>query len=393
MNTLQEAVSCGIIDLDEVKRQLLMTKRQTMLSRHPYAITLLPSGRWQTYFLRPSGKRLTVRAPSKEGLIDKLLSLYEGEDGRTLHELFEEWLSYKRQITNSPNTIKRHRQHYNKYFKNAKIFETKANDIRPLDLNGFCNGLVKDFNMRRSEWVNVKTILNGMFNYAVDANYISISPMSRVKITVKFKQVVKKSDGSKVFNYDEQKDFKEYLIDHFNETKDLSFLAVLLNFMLGLRIGELTALKWMDISDRSVHVTREETRNQEENVYQIEEHTKGYRARDVVLAPEAKKILHIIRHMYPFAKEDAFIFVRDGARLTSRQITYVYEKYAKDTGRAVKRSHTTRRTYVSNLDAAGVPIDEIRKQVGHSDIATTLGYIYSPLTEEATYERIVKAMS
>lgn len=46
------------------------------------------------------------------------------------------------------------------------------------------------------------------------------------------------------------------------------------------------------------------------------------------------------------------------------------------------------KTYASMLNAAGVPLDAIRKQLGHFELSTTLSYIYNPLTEEATYSLI-----
>ena len=34
----------------------------------------------------------------------------------TMDQLYKKWLEYKTAITESPNTIKRHKQHYRKYF-------------------------------------------------------------------------------------------------------------------------------------------------------------------------------------------------------------------------------------------------------------------------------------
>lgn len=68
------------------------------------------------------------------------------------------------------------------------------------------------------------------------------------------------------------------------------------------------------------------------------------------------------------------------------------EKYAEHTGHIRKSSHKIRKTVASNLNAEAVPLDEIRELLGHSDLQTTLAYIYNPLTEEETYERIKKAL-
>ena len=48
----------------------------------------------------------------------------------------------------------------------------------------------------------------------------------------------------------------------YEETLDVSFLAVKVNFLLGLRVGELVALKWCDLCDSShLHIVREEIRS------------------------------------------------------------------------------------------------------------------------------------
>ena len=168
---------------------------------------------------------------------------------------------------------------------------------------------------------------------------------------------------------------------------DSAFLAVKLNFLLGLRVGELVALKWEDYCNVDhLHIVREEVRNQVTNTYKIVEHTKTNRDRFVVLVPKAIQILQKIEHT------GNYIFMRDGKRITSRQIAYVLEKYAERQGVITKSTHKMRKTYASNLNAYGVPLDCIRELLGHSNLSTTLGYIYNPLTEKETYDLISKAL-
>lgn len=76
------------------------------------------------------------------------------------------------------------------------------------------------------------------------------------------------------------------------ESLDASFLAVKLNFLLGLRVGELMALKWSDLcDDNHLHIVREEIRDQTANSYEVVEHTKTNRDRFVILVPNAISIL------------------------------------------------------------------------------------------------------
>ena len=46
--------------------------------------------------------------------------------------LYEEWLNYKATVTNSPNTIKRHKQHYRKYLEASVLHEMKIKKIDEL---------------------------------------------------------------------------------------------------------------------------------------------------------------------------------------------------------------------------------------------------------------------
>lgn len=70
-------------------------------------------------------------------------------------------------MTNSANTIKRHRQHYAKYFEPSKLHSMKLTAIDTFILETECNRIVKEFDLTRKAWGNAKTILNGMFGLRV----------------------------------------------------------------------------------------------------------------------------------------------------------------------------------------------------------------------------------
>lgn len=392
LSLLKEAFDCGIISTDSVLDKLMSTKRERIKKIHPYTITppSSPKGRWQTYYKGMNEKRKTIRAQSEEELLDKLIPLYFQDshlDKLTFYKLYEEWLEYKKTVTNSPNTIKRYTQHYKKYFEPSALHDKKIKRIDELLLETECNQIVKEFNLTRKEWANIKTILTGMYSYAIRKKYLLENPIEKVQIHVKFKQIVKKTGTTETYNTDELKKLNQYLDRMYTETNDTIFLAVKLNFLLGLRVGELVALKWEDYCNiNHLHIVREEVRNQDTNTYEVVEHTKSNRDRFVVLVPKAINLLQKIEHI------GEYIFIKNGKRITSRQVAYVLEKYAERQGLTTKSTHKMRKTFASNLNASGVPLDCIRELLGHSNLNTTLGYIYNPLTEEETYRLISKAL-
>ncbi len=391
LRQLQALLQCDTLDMCNVLDVIMASKRAKIKNLHTYAITPANSHNkyWTTYFKPENKARLLIRGKTEEELLDKLVKLYEETenlDNLTFNRLFDEWLEYKKAITNSANTIKRHRQHYAKYFEPSKLHSMKVSHIDTFVLEMECNRIVKEFNLTRKAWVNAKTILNGMFEYAKRKKYIIDNPLSDMKITVRYKQTVKKAGNTQTYNTDELEALNKYLDMKYEETNDSVYIAVRLNFFLGLRIGELAALKPEDIMGNQIHVVREEVRDQETNQTYVVEHTKTNRDRFVALVPQAKKLLEKLD------MDGAYLFERDGERLRARQIEYVLEKYAQHQGIEPKRSHKIRKTYASRLNAYGVPIDAIREQLGHSELSTTLSYIYNPLTEDATYSMISDAL-
>ena len=49
----------------------------------------------------------------------------------------------------------------------------KVRKIDELLLEKECNRIVKECNLSRKEWYNAKTILNGMYEYAVRKKYLT----------------------------------------------------------------------------------------------------------------------------------------------------------------------------------------------------------------------------
>ncbi len=357
---------------------------------HPYSITPpnKEGGRWQTSYRDKNGKRKNIKASSKEQLLLKLAELYNDTshiDNLTFDSLFDEWIEYKRN-TVSVNTIVRHKQRYKRYFAQSKLHDMKIKEIDDMTLENICNEIVKKYELTGKEWRNAKTIPLEMFEYAVRKKYISSNPVTNMKIQARFKQQAKKTGKTETFNTQELEELRAYLIPKYTDTHNVALLAIYLNFYLGLRIGELVALKWEEIKDSELHICREEILNRETREYEIVEHTKTCTDRYVFLTEKAQKILKMIPR-----DDNQYIFVREGKRLHTRQVEYVLEKYAKDNNLNIKSSHKIRKTYASLLNAAGIPLDAIRELLGHSRLSTTLSYLFNPLTDEETRKLIEKA--
>jgi len=98
---LKYAINNGMINLDEVSRNVNMKMIDKVKEIHTYTITapsaLIKDQRWQTYVAddtKKTGRRL-VKAQTEEDLYKKLAKFYGIiEDGNvlTMNDMFEKWL-------------------------------------------------------------------------------------------------------------------------------------------------------------------------------------------------------------------------------------------------------------------------------------------------------------
>lgn len=157
LQQLQAFLQCDTLEACNVLEIIMANKRAKIKKLHTYAITP-PSPRnkyWTTYFKRENESRQLVRGKSEEDLLNKLVKLHEENshlDNLTFSQLFDEWLEYKKAMTNSANTIKRHRQHYAKYFEPSKLHSMKLTAIDTFILETECNRIVKEFDLTRKAW-------------------------------------------------------------------------------------------------------------------------------------------------------------------------------------------------------------------------------------------------
>lgn len=406
--------STNVLNLDNLKLNIPTETAETVLveymkkaqlelikKAHPYKITppKKEGGRWQTYVkdLSQASARKQIKAPSEDALYEALAEYYL--TGETFCELFCEWLNYLDGYGKTGGTLQRHEQRYDKYFASSKIADMSIRNVNILTLEAECNRIVTDFNLTRHEWQQAKTILIGVFKYAVKKGMIAKTPMEQVEIGVKCKQVNKKSSETQVYQTDEFNDLTAYLETKYTETEDDSFLAILFGLYTGVRVGELAALQFGDIEDKKLHIVREETRRKTkvngkwESTCVVVPHTKTDYDRFVTLLPQAFDVLRRLWEKHPRHKPSDYLFTRDGERLRERQLAYVLEKFSERKGKRTKSTHKMRKTYASRLVACGVPIEHVRQELGHRYLSSTYDYIFNPFTSDETYELMTKAFS
>ena len=84
--------------------------------------------------------------------------------------------------------------------------------------------------------------------------------LSKVKVNKKmFTVKAKPKSVTQVFDTQAEEEIKQLVLRHYNSNhRAVTPLAILLNFHLGLRVGELVALKWSDIEGNYLYASHME---------------------------------------------------------------------------------------------------------------------------------------
>ncbi len=412
----------GIMNLDtgELSELIEMTKQQKLekaiLKEHIenfYHIWQNDKGVYLTYLPakdKPKGRK-AVSASTQERLERKIIDFYleqkkEEEQGAiTLRKLYPQWLKIKSLETTASTYIRRIDNDWKRYYEADPIIDKDIKKFTKAYLKEWALSKIREKSLTKKQYYNMAVIIRHILEYAVENEWIPTNLYKSFKIEGKlFRKVKKPEDETQVFLITEQPMIEAEAWKDFYENGYTTALAIPLAFQIGVRLGELTALKTTDLcrDGKYIHIQRMAQKVERQRPdgtwyptsWATVDHVKSSAGdRYVYLTKEARRIIKIImdynaeNHLH----EDDFLFFQRGKHITPTAIITRLRKYCNHIDTKQKGVHKIRKSYISALLDAGININEIRKQVGHEDERTTLhNYAFNrvdPLQNEADMER------
>lgn len=373
----------GNIDMVAVQDAMEKMNKSKLLEQHPYAITRLANGRWQT-FLPADGKskKKQIRRVNRDDLEAVVVSYYVKKNTvHTIEKTAYEWLDFK---ASEPGFK---RSSYDRYENNYLRILGDCSDINITKLSEFDfeDYLIKKIVEKQityRAWSDIKIVLKGIFKYAKRHQYTDITIDDVLDFVDNEKKVFTKpkikNDCEDVFTEDEVRKIEEYI----DGRKKLSLvdLGIKLALRTGLRAGELAALKYsdLDIRAKSIKISRTEqhSKNSEGHIeyYFSDEGTLKceHPAEDLYIDSGAIELIQEINDRYP---ESDFLFY-DGHFIRSQAFSKRLCHICNTIGIKPRTLHKARKTYATRLINAGVDQMLVKTQLRHKDITTTLKHYY-----------------
>lgn len=323
----------------------------------------------------------------------------------SIKSMFYEFMKHKASTVGS-GTVKRMMADWARFYELDKEFiAISVQNLTKINIDDFFNAVLERHNLKKKAFYNMCGILKQTLEYAVDAEYIEKNPY-RVKINrKKLVSSSKKPSEKEVFQADE----KERLLDEMerrlqNNPSNTAPLAVMLDFELGTRKGEILAICKSDIVDNRIHIHRQlveefdttDLNHMKSKGFRVVDYTKSEDGdRWLPLTDKAKRIIQqveTVNEKYGQRYKD-FLFVKDGKCLTPDAVDAQIKRGCEYIGIPVKTMHKIRKTYASILLHNGVNLSIVKDMLGHADESTTLKhYIYNIEDSTETDNKVLNAL-
>ena len=378
--------------------------RQQILKQHKYDIFEIKRGGkivYRTYIIDElTGKRKLIERTKKEALENAIIQCYTVRN--TFEIVLKEWLYFYKSSV-KPTTFSRVNTDVNRFFINNTVpfYNTEISKIKRITLREFINENIVKFSLKEQGLKNFKSILNGVFNYAIDKELLTDNPMLNLKTsTSNVKSKTKKSKTESVWINSEKELLLNSIWENKNNWKESTDLLLLLYFQTGLRVSEMVALKWSDISfkNKTLHIQRQEiivdkwnedlTEKTEKSVHIFVDYCKTDEGdRIIPLTNEAIKILkeiEIFNNKNNINSE--YIFITKKGKFFNRQrVNTLLYTYCNKLEIDPKSSHKIRRTVLSTLLDNVQNKKAIQAFAGHKNIETTIKAYYKDITDEKEF--------
>ena len=282
-----------------------------------------------------------------------------GAANLTIMDLITEWLD---SINNhiKPNTY----QKYESVCRNHIIKEIGSVLVKLISnytIINFTNRL-KDKKLSSKSINDILIILSSAFRYAEETYGIT---------TPRIRYLKEEKKDIRVLSVNEQLQ----LITYLNNNTDIYKFGILLALYTGIRIGELCALQWNDITADSIQICKTMTRVKVGN---------GKTAVKIgsPKSESSKRIIPTPQCLLPLIDK----YRNNGYVLSAHKLDYTeprlmqikFEKIITECKMQKINFHALRHTFATRCIEAGVDVKTLSEILGHSDVKTTLNrYVHS----------------
>ncbi len=339
-----------------------------------------PTEKYPYYKTRiPGDKQITAK--EYYDVINELYNLYFGNKVHipSLREAVEGWISTRlEKKTIEYLTAVHYRADFNKYISDLPIADMPISDITESILMSAYESIVGDgSSMFKKALNNVKTIINGAFDYANMMDGVTCIDARRVRITDLIRKCKAPASEGETYTREEAETLINYL-----ETQEPNVfnLSVRLMFCLPVRIGEIRAIAWNDYNKakKELYLTHSLVTKQVGNINRCVtdvDYMKAHSNKGKRIIPLSDYAIHLLDELEKLNGDKNYILQSQGEKpISVNAFNEHLRDYCNACGIKYKSSHKIRFYACSQMYDAEMDEKTIQEFMGHSSLAMTRHY-------------------
>ena len=377
-----------------------------------------PNGSYEYRWTDKIGKRHSIYAVTLKELrekeskvtLDELDGIQISSNYLTVNDWYAKWKGLKKGL--KENTFQNYQYMYNQYVSGT-FGKMKLKQVKRSDVKKFYNDLHEKAGLKVRTIESVHIVVYQVFELAVNDDVIRYNPCE--KALKELKNAFPEAEKKKGLTIEEESTFLRFVEANNRYSRWYPVLVTL--FRTGMRIGECMALTWEDIDfeAKTIRVckTLEYFKLVDENTHTKEIHTPKTVAgiRHIPMLPEVIAALEEERELQKLLGVKCietingvtdFVFLnRYGKTLCRESINRTIHRIVRECNMAIELKqfdgvflpkfscHSTRHTFATRLNEAGINLKAAQSMLGHVDVSTTLN-IYTDSTKSLMDQAIME---
>lgn len=320
-------------------------------------------------------KLLEIKCKKQRPTITKKLNMNE------VYNLYIESIQFNVKISTISNYSNLYHTHIGKHFGGYLIHKI-SNDM----INEFITKKLSE-NLSSKFVSDIVCLLKSILNYATRQKWIQQQDYDIIKFKVTIKPI-------EVFTEDEVALIEQKII----ETPILPYVGILLSLSMGLRIGEICALRIndIDLENRVIHIDK--------TLQRIKNPTPNAITKTIVIIDKPKSqasirnvpipyflVLLLQKNLCTQSNNAFFLTGKADKFIEPRMLEKLYRQFLKSAGIIYRKFHTLRHTFATLAIRNGIfDIKTLSQLLGHSSIKITYKYyIHSDIaTQKMQMQRL-----
>lgn len=377
----------NIIDISYVQEQIEMSKREEILRSHQYSVWQGKDGKWYTYLPDAEKGRKLCKRTTEKAINDLIVQYYKDNDKhrQQMEYRFDNcWNIWKKKQISygiTSNTVSKYNSDYKRYFEGTDFEKLDIRKITEEDITIFIISRIRELNLKEKAGKALWGYISGVFKSARINKKILENPCLYVETRrfSKFYNREQKSFENRILSNEDIRLLEERLQkDHEEKPCYIQSYAVELAIYTGMRVGELAALRWSNISlsEGVIIISESEKFDRINKEYMI----SGTKTGKTRIFPMTDMLKAFFKNLKKVEMRQGifgeFVFSNENGRITARSISECMRRKCSQAGIDEKGIHALRRTLNSKMRCDGVSATVAASLLGHTEKVNQENYTY-----------------